>query len=59
MAVVAVTPRYPMGVSRSNSQMRRIRDIAIVVIALLTEAARAVHVARVPLRPRRGRVRVD
>jgi hypothetical protein len=26
MAVGAVTPRYPMGVSRSISQMRRIRD---------------------------------
>jgi hypothetical protein len=31
MAVVAMTPRYPMGVSTSNSQMRRIRDIAAVV----------------------------
>src|SRR5882757_3697218 len=28
MAVAAVTPRYPMGVSRSNSQLRRIRDVA-------------------------------
>jgi len=28
MAVAAVTQRYPTGVSRSNSQMRRIRDIA-------------------------------
>ena len=28
MAVEAVTPRYPPGVSRSNSQLRRIRDVA-------------------------------
>src|SRR5947209_3450766 len=28
MAGGAVTPRYPTGVSRANSQMRRIRDIA-------------------------------
>jgi hypothetical protein len=33
MAVVAVTPRYPMGVSRSNSQLRRIRDIARILNA--------------------------
>lgn len=31
MAVAAMTPRYPEGVSRSNSQMRRIRDVAGVV----------------------------
>jgi hypothetical protein len=31
MAVAAMTPRYPTGVSRSNSQMRRIRDVAGVV----------------------------
>jgi hypothetical protein len=31
MAVAAMTPRYPRGVSRSNSLMRRIRDVAGVV----------------------------
>ena len=35
MAVETVTPRYPMGVSRSNSQMRRIRDVAGVVTTAL------------------------
>jgi len=28
MAVIGMTPRYPLGVSRWNSQMRRIRDVA-------------------------------
>jgi len=30
-----MTPRYPKGVSRSNSQMRRIRDVAGVVTTAL------------------------
>ena len=40
MAVVAVTPRYPMGVSRSNSQLRRIRDVADPGMPGSTNAAR-------------------
>ena len=40
MAVEAVTPRYPLGVSRSNSQLRRIRDVADSGIPCLTNAAR-------------------
>ena len=35
MAVAAMTPRYPRGVSRSNSQMRRIRDVAGTVTTAL------------------------
>ena len=30
-----MTPRYPKGVSRSNSQMRRIRDVAGAVTTAL------------------------
>jgi len=40
MAVEAVTPRYPLGVSRSNSQLRRIRDVADPGISDSTNVAR-------------------
>ena len=40
MAVEAVTPRYPPGVSRSNSQLRRIRDVADSGIRCPTNPAR-------------------
>jgi hypothetical protein len=39
MAVEAVTPRYPLGVSRSNSQLRRIRDVADSGIRCSTNAS--------------------
>ncbi|MFZ3293960.1 hypothetical protein, partial [Mycobacterium sp.] len=46
MAVEAVTPRDPPGVSRSNSQLRRIRDVADSGIRCSTNATRIFSAGR-------------
>jgi hypothetical protein len=56
MAVEAVTPRYPPGVSRSNSQLRRIRDVADSGIRCPTNPARIFLQTDVVFRFARGQV---